>query len=275
MPSSTSDFTVNDVLYVDRWGISTLSTFNTTLNVQVWNQSPQPIYVKAVINDSNGNWKFNDGTTEAKLGEVKGFDYAVLNAVLKRAVPSADVEDEQFTITFEFYKDSSYSTKIDQITKTIKANIIDFHSSPSGWTVSIDNFDDGKDDGWSLSTFGISDSASVESNGYSAYCSALNKTITPYMTKSISIPSGISKGALAFYWGTAGPGDVEDLYVRVYVAGTKVYEDHASVKGGWFQVGIDLTHYAGQDIDVKIEAMLNAGGLIHIAVDEIIVATKS
>jgi len=35
MPSTSSDFTVavNDVLYVDRWGISTLTTFNTTLNV--------------------------------------------------------------------------------------------------------------------------------------------------------------------------------------------------------------------------------------------------
>jgi len=192
-----------------------------------WNQSPQPIYVKAVINDSNGNWKFDDGTTAKQLGEVKGFDYAVLNAVMKRAVPSSDVEDEQFTITFEFYKDSSYSTKIDQITKTIKANIIDFHASPSsGWTVSIDDFDDGKDDGWSLSTFGISDSASVKADGYSAYCSVSSTTKTPYMTKSISIPSGIGKGALAFYWGTAGPGDVQDLYIRVYTGETKVYEDH-------------------------------------------------
>jgi len=296
MPSSTSDFTVavNDVLYVDRWGISTLTTFNTNLNIQVWNQSPQPIYVKAVINDPNGNWKFDGDTTAKQLGEARGFDYANFKATLKRAVPSSDVEDEQFTITFEFYKDSSYSQKVDQISKTIKANIIDFHASPANWTVSIDDFDDGTAQGWS-GDFSVSNVASVKSNGYSMYyyLSGTTATKLPYISKSISVPSGVSKATLIFYYGahlfSGWNGKYARLnYVRVYMNDTKIYEDHIDAKVdydpthkyvGWNQIGIDLTPYAGQDITIKIEfeEKLDYTSVMYIktAVDEIIIAMKS
>lgn len=117
MPSSTADFSVDVMknIYVDRYGISTLSEFNTTIYAQFSNKSPQLIYVKAVINDTNGNWTADDGTTSKELGSVDAFGTTDKYLTLKRAVPSADVEDETFTITFEIYKDSGYTQKIDQI----------------------------------------------------------------------------------------------------------------------------------------------------------------
>lgn len=293
MPSSTSDFTVNvnDVLYVDRWGISTLTTFNTNLGIQVWNQSPRPVYVKAIINDASGNWKFDDDTTAKQLGSVGGFDYATLNVTLKRAVPASDIEDEQFTITFEFYKDSSYSQKVDQITKTITANIIDFHASPSGWTVNIDDFDDGTAQGWSADLFGVSDIASVQANGYSMYYYYGGSTTHKYpnISKLISVPTGISKAGLMFYWGGVTYGycpyhcyNPRIYYVRVYINDSLVYEEHVDAGGGhthnwgWYQVGLDLSAYAGQNISIKIELEVRAdnSSWVKVAVDDVIFAYK-
>ena len=121
MPVSTADFSINITrnLFVDRWGISTLTDFTTTLYSRFDNKSPKPVYIKAIITDTSSNWTFDDGGTTKTLGSVDAFGTSHKYIKLKRAVPTADVEGEQLTVTFEIYKDSKYTQKVDQITKTI------------------------------------------------------------------------------------------------------------------------------------------------------------
>ena len=278
MPSTISDFTVNvnDTVYIDRWGISTLAEFITALGLQVWNKSPREVYIKALIEDPNSNWTFDDNTTTKQLGKVDGFNYENFYVNLKRAVPSTDVEDEQFTLKIEFYKDNSYSQKVDTLSKTITVNIIDFRNT-AGWTTQIDDFDDCTAQGWSLSGFTVSSSASVNPNGCSLTFTKTSSSGTAYIAKSISVPTGVQKATLVFYYGVAGYGTYKDeSELRVYVNNTKVFSLRSDgKKGGWWQSSIDLTQYAGQNITVKIEEYLKAWGSVTFALDDIIFAYKS
>lgn len=297
MPISTADLStdVTKNLFIDRWGISTLTDFTTKLYARFENKSPQFVYIKAVINDPSRNWTFNDGTTAKTLGAVGGLGITHKYLTLKRAVPSIDVEGEQFTITFEIYKDSAYTQKIDQIAKSITAYIVDFKNN-TAWTL-VDNsdFDDGTAQGWTLSLFTIASTASLIASGYSAYYYLSGTTATKYpsLKKTITLPPATVAG-LIFYWGahlfSGWPLSRAYLkYVRVYVNGTKIYEDYvnASVNNsnntpnrceGWYQVGIDLTQYAGQSVTIKIEFELkldeSRNMWIRSAVDNILVVAK-
>ena len=292
MPVSTADFSVDVIrnLFIDRYGISTLSEFNTDLSVQFSNKSPQLIYIKAVLNDPNGNWTFDDGTTSKNMGSIDAFGTTARYLTLKRAVPSADVENETFTVTFEIYKDSGYTKKIDQIVKTITAYIVDFRNN-SNWNVEVSDFDDGTAQGWTLNLFSINDAASIKADGYAAYYQHVGSTKTPSLEKNISVPSGIA--GLIFYWGahlySAWNGSYARLYyVRVYVDGAKVYEDHVNTAVdynpthkylGWFQVPIDLSPHAGKTVNVKIEFTVKTDRTsyewVRIAVDDILLVSKS
>jgi len=289
MPVMTADLSVDIArkLYIDRWGISTLTDFTTNLYAQFSNKSPQLVYVRAVIDDTNSNWTFSDGTTQADLGSVDAFGTTDKYLTIKRAVPSTDIEDEAFTLKFEFYKDSKYTQLLDTITKAMTANIVDFHSSPSGWTTSIDTFDDGTVQGWSLTNCSIDSSASINGTGYSIYYNGGTKTIAA--EKAFTIPSGISKAAVMFYWGAHTYGGYHYSgysayfkYVRVYINGTKVYEDYVNAGGGghhyigWYQVGIDLSQHAGQDVTIKIEleSSVQSYSWCRMAIDDVIFSYK-
>ena len=283
---------------------------NTILNIQVWNKAPKTAYIKVLVEDSNGNWTFDDGSTSKNLGSVDGFSYTFFNLTLKRAVPSSDVEDETFILKFEFYKDSSYSQKFDQLSKTITVNIVDFHNPPSDWTVQIDNFDDGTAQGWSLNGFSVSNTASVQANGYSAYYSkSVNNSSASFditLQKTFTVPNDATKVGFGFYWGVVGGGHASDsssaYYTRiedlqVYINDTKVYEHHHPLymggsgsrtdeqQEGWFNVSLDLTSYKGQNITIKIRVQgelkgwwwgFGSGGsaYIRLAIDELMFTYK-
>ena len=295
MPATTEDFSVNVMknLYVDRYGISTLTEFTTTIYAQFSNKSPQLVYVRAILNDPTGNWTYDDGTTSKDLGSVDAFGTSNKYFTLKRSVPPSDVEDEQFTITFEIYKDSSYTQKIDQIVKTIMAYIVDFRNN-SNWTTDLSNFDDGTAQGWTLNLFSIDNTASIEANGYSAYYYLSGTTATKYpsIEKTITVPSGATKAGLVFYWGahlySAWNGKYSRFkYVRVYVNGTKIYEDYVNATvdynpthryEGWYQVSVDLSSYAGQSVIIKIEFEekldYSSSMWIKSAIDDVMVVSK-
>ncbi len=130
----------------------------------------------------------------------------------------------------------------------------------------------------------------MQAGGYSAYyyLSGTATTKYPSIEKTITVPSGTKVG-LAFYWGAhlyAVNYYTSDIrYIRVYVNGAKIYEDHVNLKAndehlsaGWFQASIDLTPYAGKTITLKIEIeeKLNysSSSFIKSAIDEIILAYK-
>lgn len=288
MVSSTSELSVDVIrnLFIDRYSISTLSSFNVDLSVLFSNKSPQPVYIRAVLNDPAGNWTFSGGST-TKDYSIGGFGSTTQTITLTRAVPSADVEAEQFTLTFEIYKDSGHTQKIDQIVKTITAYIVDFRNN-SNWTTDVSDFDDGTAQGWTLNLFSISDVASIEAGGYSAYYDHYGSTKYPSLEKDISVSS--SPTGLIFYWGayltSANAYAYARLYyVRVYIDNVKVYEDHVNASVdyghkslGWYQVPIDLSSYVNKTIHVKIEFQVwTSGGGEHtrIAVDDILLVSKS
>ncbi|GAB6102363.1 hypothetical protein JCM16138_15860 [Thermococcus atlanticus] len=299
MPSSTTDLSVNVAkkLYIDRYGISTLTDFNTLLYARFRNQSPQLVYIRAVIEDANGNWTFDDGTTTEDLGSVPEFGTTDKYMTLKRSVPTADVE-ESFRVKFEFYKDASYTQKIDEITENIEANIIDFRNSTE-WATDLADFEDGTEQGWTLNLFNITQDASIEAGGYSAYYLLNNtkETVHPSIKKTISIPSTAAKAGLLFYWGaslsdTYGKTTVKMEYVRVYINGKKVYEDYVNkavahdhpgvpnhARLGWYQASIDLTPWKGQNVEVKIEFemwidWIHSGIYIASAIDDVMIVSK-
>jgi len=287
MPSSTKDLSVDVAkkMYIDRYGISTLTEFNTTLFVRFRNQSPQLVYVKAIIEDANGNWTFDNGSTSKNLGSLDSLGTTNKYVTLKRAVPSSDVEGESFTIKFEFYRDSGYTQKVDTLTESIEANIIDFRNS-TDWTINLTDFEDGTEQGWTLNLFSITQDASIEAGGYGAYYNncGTHGIKRPSLTKTISIPSGITKAGILFYWGVAIYHQYhadEFKYVRIYVNGTKVYEDYVHKKSngalGWCQASVDLTPWKGQSVEVKIEMEGRTDGndrYIKYAIDDVIFVYK-
>ncbi|WP_461866423.1 hypothetical protein [Thermococcus sp.] len=293
MPSSTKDLSVDVAkkMYIDRYGISTLTEFNTTLFVRFRNQSPQLVYVKAIIEDANGNWTFDNGSTSKNLGSLDSLGTTNKYVTLKRAVPSTDVE-ESFTIKFEFYRDSGYTQKVDTLTESIEANIIDFRNS-TDWTINLTDFEDGTEQGWTLNLFSITQDASIEANGYSAYYYLTGTTVSkhPSLTKTISVPTTATKAGILFHygahmyvWGVEQPAYFN--YVCIYVNGSKVYEDYLHIKAdryhekyvGWYQASIDLTQWKGQDVEVKIELELKlyrtSNMWIKAAIDDVIFAYK-
>ena len=141
MVSNTSDISIDVIrnLFVDRYGLQGLDNFQTVLNAMFYNKSPQTVYVLAKIDDTAGNWKFSDGSTE-KAFYVYGFSNSSQTFTLQRAVPTGDTT-EDFNLIFEFYKDSGHTKKIDQITKPITAYIVDFRNNPQ-WIEEFTTFDD-------------------------------------------------------------------------------------------------------------------------------------
>jgi len=282
---------VSKTLYIDRYGISTLEEFTTRMYARFKNQSPQLVYVKAIILNTT-EWTFDNGSTSKNLGSIDAFGYSDKYFTLKRAVPTADIE-ESFTMKFEFYKDSGYTKKLEEVTKTVYANIIDFRNSTE-WTSELTDFEDGTEQGWTLNLFSISQDASIEAGGYSAYYYLSGTTATKYpsIEKTISIPAGVTKAGIIFYYGahlfSGWNGKYARFnYTRVYVNGELIFEDYINAAVdynpthkyiGWYQSSVDLTEYAGQNITVKIEFELHldktSSMWIKSALDDIIFAYK-
>ena len=251
------------VIYIDLATSGSLSTFNVTQSIYSKNKGAQRVYLKATLIDSNGKWTFDDGTTSKELGYIDGFSEKDITVVLQRA-NEGEVE-ESISIKVELFKDSGYTQLVDSYTIPIEVIIADFVNS-SNWTIlTHDTFDDGTSQGWTTSNGGVSDTASIEANGYSLYNSLRTGDVT-FSKSSVSIPSA-SKVVLIFHtahYASSGSYTYPTHYInnlRVKVEndeytlykGYLLYKHGTSVvRKGWYQFGLDLTKYSGKTVDLSI-----------------------
>lgn len=263
--SSFIDITeASKTIYVDRYGISSLTDFTVRMYVSFRNQSLKTAYVRVVINDPNANWTFDDGTTSKNLGSVPVFGTSAYFFTLKRPVPETDTE-ESFNLVFEVYKDSNYTQLLGTSTKTVNVIIADFRNA--GWLGEFYDFEDGTAQGWTLNLFSISQTASIEAGGYGLYYyfSGTCATRKPSVMKEITIPQGVSKAGVLLYYGAHiysnwDSGYAYLNYVRFYVNDELIAEDYVNksinkgnLYAGWYQTSADLSDYIGQTITLKIE----------------------
>jgi len=264
-------FPSRGTIAVDRPGIVGAGTLNFREYWEFQNQSTNPVYVEIEIDDPNGNWTFDDDTTLKQLGEVAGGTTKAYTLYFKRPEPAGDVE-ETFTLKIRVYQDSGYTTLQYEFPYPVDVYIVDFKNN-SNWTVHQEwNFDDGTPQGWSGGT--VSDRFSIEAGGY-AYANINNRSSssggwTGTYTNTLSgytLPTGsvvLFVGYYAVYM-TKDGNYIKDFKV---LFGSDVVLDLPGIfisKGsgdpqarGWYQVGINLTDYAGQTGDLKIQHAMRA-----------------
>lgn len=256
---------VNDIVIIDRsvdsfvvdlWGLSGLTYVDMTLTARIFNQSSRTQYIKAVIvSPTDGTYTFDNGTSEVQLGAINPFWYSDFKLILRRnSIPSAGQVDT-VTIRFESYKDDTYSTLVDSVTKTYTIEFEDF-SAPVNYVVDIlDEFDDGSAPNWSGGT--VTDRASVRAGGYSYVLDAGDSNVTKTAVKTFDVPSG-SKVVVLFYYAIRLDSkssytdwmSIKDYQVKLndnilYQVDGSFRYSKSDLFEGWFQQGFDITQYAG------------------------------
>jgi len=234
----------------------------------VRNQSMSGLYFKLVCNIPN--WTIAS-PTDGKLGLVGAASSKTFEIIMTRPKPTSDVEDNG-TLIIEAYSDSGYTVKEGEQSLPVTVYIEDLEN----WTdVEIYSFDDGTDQGWTLTNLAVSNARSIEPGGYSLY-KWVKDPVHRTAEKTLTLPNR-NKVRISFYFMYSGLayGWINDI--AVIVNGTdKVFSipikvDIPSETGGWFKVAADLSAYRGQTVTVKIDIYAN---YCYIGIDRIVIAGK-
>ena len=257
----------NDTIVVDRTRAADPVRYNFKLRIK--NQGTSTVYYK--LTESSGTWSISS-PSGGQLGSVGSGGSKIFDITLQRALPTSDVV-ETIDLTLEAYSDSGYSNLIESTSFSLTAILADIHSWPSYTKY---DFDDGTDQGWSLSGYmSVSSAKSISAGGYSVRVYNNSGGIrTTSMSKTETIPN-TTRAVLVFYVNYVSASPL--FYISVKVNGVEVYKAgdensylYSGDTGVWDVFGVDLSDYAGQSVTLEISLNLDNNGEAYI--DDIIFA---
>lgn len=236
---------------------------NYYVGLNIFNSSIQTLYFRLQIIDPSGNWTFDDGTTLKDLGSVNPAAVARLCVLLKRSKPPVGTE-ETITLKLLMYTDSEYTNKLDEKSQTITFVFIDTSQLT---VIDESTFDDGSEDGWTLTGFSVSDEMSINAGGYSLKLadrtsSTSFKTLVGTAEKSIVLPAMnkiyIRLYALRKMWAYGASYGTIRIYVNGELVSQFMLHYRAVPSGetgydGWFNIVADISKYAGTPVTIKVE----------------------
>lgn len=263
----------------------------------IYNTSDATLYFKIVEELPNWTLVTVPGVpADGKLGAIGAGGDKHFIGIIGRNLPAGESEDVgRFKV--ECYPDGTYTGLIESHSHPTTVYVEDLEN----WTnVQKFDFDDGTAQGWTLHDLIVSSSKSIEVGGHSLYgCVAASATKTPYLSKSINLPN-VSKVRLSAYWFfkvhnvDVGSSTHILYYLKVYVNDVEIYtcfksgvpifsyscpSGHCSYYLGWFKIGVDLSAFKGETVDIRVEAQtyLSApyGAGTHIWIDDVVISGKN
>jgi len=274
-----------DKIFIDYSNLP--DTIQHTFFITIRNQSVSNLYFK--ITSFISNWTVTS-PTDGKLGEVGSGATSAFVVTISRSKPATETIDTGY-LRIEAFTDSGYTNLVGYVDLNVTIYIEDLEN----WTdVIINSFDDGTQQGWSLSGgLSIANDRSIEVGGYSIKTSAVAGGITTfYIYKTITLPnrnkvrtnfykslylySGATGGFLALKNVSVKVNDVKVFDIPFDVIGYNV-SSYASVSLGWYKFCADLSAYKGQTVTLRIEWTLSSSyalaGIISW-LDRIVIAGK-
>jgi hypothetical protein len=272
-------------IYIDYSNLPDPLLHKFPLTIQ--NQSISTLYFKILSYVSN--WSISD-PSNGQLGSVGSGSTGTYTITMSRSKPTGEVTDTGY-LQIQAFTDSVYSNKVGEVNLNVTVYIEDLEN----WTnVTINSFDDGTTQGWTLASgMSVVSDRSVEVGGYSLKTpNVTSSTGSFYIYKDITIPNN-NKVRISFYKALmvqtgsyANAGYISNLSVKA--SGNKTFDIpltviYASIPAnstqylGWFKFTADLSAYRGQTVTVRIEWQVTGSGSYATAsswLDRIVIAGK-
>jgi len=226
---------------------------------KVKNYALNPVYVKAEV--VSGRYTFN-GSSYVELGKVDGASEKTFYPEMT-ASPLTEHTYEEVVIAVKIYKESTYSTLLEECQFTIKVYYLDKNLCTS---FEENVFHEGDPEGWVLESLAVSDVADLDGSGYCLYGSQGAFTAKIYRaSKSLECGEGCFIG-LAI--GRRGAGENVE-YSRVNIADQYIINIPLP-KDKWGYVVVSLAPLTGNNT-VKIEARIitESGAWAKVYIDQI------
>jgi len=264
-------------------------TIQHTFFITIQNQSISALYFK--ITSFISNWTVTS-PTDGKLGSVGSGSTSTFTITISRSKPTTETIDTGY-LRVEAYTDSNYTNLAGYVDLNVTIYIEDLEN----WTdVIINSFDDGTQQGWTLSGgLSIANDRSVEVGGYSIKSPTVSRgTTTCTIYKTITLPNR-NKVRICFYksfssWNTSTSTGIYTKFsnLSIQINDIKVFDIpldiitfihgvYTTINLGWYKFGADLSAYRGQNVTLKIQWNLSSGwDVLNIVswLDRIVIAGK-
>jgi hypothetical protein len=273
-----------DKIFIDYSNLP--DTINHAFFITIQNQSVSSLYFK--ITSFISNWTVTS-PSNGQLGGIGGGGSSTFTITISRNKPSGETIDTGY-LRVEAYTDSNYTNQVGYADLNVTIYIEDLEN----WTdVTINSFDDGTQQGWSLSSgISVTNERSIETGGYSLKSSVSNASVTFAIEKTITLPNR-NKVRINFYKSCYMLGNYPTVQgasfgnISVKVNNNPVFQIPFNVvgvslagggtySGGWWKFCADLSAYKGQTVTIRIEWVAYAGTSTYTNtyIDRIIIAGK-
>ena len=211
---------------------------------KVKNYALNPVYVKAEV--VSGRYDFN-GSSYVELGKVDGASEKTFYPEMT-ASPLTEHTYEEVVIAVKIYKESTYSTLLEECQFTIKVYYLDKNLC----TYFEENvFHEGDPEGWTLENLAVSDVADLDGSGYCLYGSQSGETTKTYRA-SKSLECG-EEWFIGFAIGFKAQ-SYQIRFSKINIADQYI-TNIPLLKGKWGYVVVSLAPLTGNNT-VKIEVQI-------------------
>jgi len=265
----------SDKIVIDRNNLP--STVPYKLFFKIKNQSLVTLYFRVLVNIDG--WTLTE-PSDGHLGSVDSGKETLFSIVMERSKPSSDLE-ESGTIEIQAFTDSGYTNYIGSQSFNVTVIFVDVEGMDE---VTMFDFNDGTKQGWETDgRTDVYDGKAVEAGGYCLrhYRTQVQFDVEGYLSYAgLELPDR-NRVYLSLYWTYW----VYNEYCKLYYLRTKVNGDVVhellfppligpASTDVWLKLGIDISQYRGQKVNLMIEFKNYAqalGYVVELCFDRIVI----